>query len=368
MKTKTTSSPSTNSNQAASNGAPAMGPHPHFWPMDWSSFVSRPPKEYLIDRMLGRGDVGMLFAQPGHAKTFLAIDLMFCACQQRDWIGAYHPNRGWEGRFAISDPLTVLYITDEGLSGLSQRFKAAAHDYGLAGMDQRFMWLDRMPQLAPRSAPELSADAFLHQWRYFKQMGKPTPPDLIILDTFANATLGVGENATDEMGMVMADLKRIAVDLDCAILTLHHTGKSGLDYRGSSAIKGALDLQMKIVRAGAGFSLQCEKVKDSEAWDPAGFILTRRLDSAVVLWDNLNAAPGAVKTPSTQDLIFDLLQQYPDEVFSAKEIAEATGQTATTVTNALGRLTQNGKAEQVLLGGRTRFKWQLAAALRAVSP
>jgi RecA-family ATPase len=62
-------------------------------------FLQRPSKEYLIDQVIGKGEIGMIFGPPGEGKTFAAIDQAISACL----------GEKWAGKFEIRKPLTVVY-------------------------------------------------------------------------------------------------------------------------------------------------------------------------------------------------------------------------------------------------------------------
>ena len=100
--------------KAEIRGEPA--PPPVFKSIPLAEFLARPPKNYLVNGLFGRGDVAVIFGAPKSGKTFVMIDLLFAMATGGKFAQA----------FDIPQPLTVCYCTNEGLSGLPNRFRSAA--------------------------------------------------------------------------------------------------------------------------------------------------------------------------------------------------------------------------------------------------
>ena len=63
---------------------------PTFERHSFQELVNRNDKEWLIDQVAGRGDVFMIYGQPGSGKTFIAIDMVFAAALGRQWADRAH--------------------------------------------------------------------------------------------------------------------------------------------------------------------------------------------------------------------------------------------------------------------------------------
>jgi DNA-binding transcriptional ArsR family regulator len=94
------------------------------------------------------------------------------------------------------------------------------------------------------------------------------PPSLIVVDTMARTMVGGDENAARDVGLFVDAIDALRNETDSAALVVHHTGKSGDDERGSSALRGAADLMAVLKPDGASVRLECTKAKDSEPFDP----------------------------------------------------------------------------------------------------
>jgi hypothetical protein len=92
---------------------------------------------------------------------------------------------------------------------------------------------------------------------------------MIVVDTVARSMSGDENTAKDTGGFIRAvdyliDLARSQGDPLCVLL-VHHSKKTGEEYRGSSAFRGAMDFEYRMVKKGnAHCELSCTKMKDLE--------------------------------------------------------------------------------------------------------
>jgi hypothetical protein len=292
---------------------------PAFNLINLSELLKQPNKIWLIDRVIGAGDIGMIFGAPGSGKTFVVIDLIFAACL--GW--------RWALRFDVLRPLTVVYAAGEGVSGLKDRFLAAATHYGVGDGLPNFSFSDIVPQLFDSSGPTISQ--FISQWQERQAAGGPGL-DLLIVDTLHSATVGADENSAQDMGKVLAAAKLAARELGCAVLLVHHSNKAGTGERGSSALRGAMDCMIEIKRVsenGTKAILCCAKLKDGESWKEQTFDLVDVDDctSVRVWWDHPtdDVGRGNGKQSVYVDSIVKLLKNNPGKKYTANALAEGIG-------------------------------------------
>ena len=74
----------------------------HFESLDFFLSCDIPPRETLIDPILGRQEKTMIHAAPKFGKTALALQLACCGAEGRDWLG-----------FKVKKKFTTLIIQDE---------------------------------------------------------------------------------------------------------------------------------------------------------------------------------------------------------------------------------------------------------------
>jgi hypothetical protein len=93
-------------------------------------------------------------------------------------------------------------------------------------------------------------------------------PGLVVIDALADLMLGGDENLVRDTQPVFARLRRIAERQDCAFEIIHHVNRSGR-YRGSSALKGAVD-SMLLLKSGIDSPLitfKTEKTRDMSSME-----------------------------------------------------------------------------------------------------
>lgn len=305
-----------------------------FTPLSLDDLLNLPPKDWIVDQLIGRGDIGMVYGAPGCGKTFVVIDIIMAACVGKQWAM----------RFDIAQPLNVAYCAGEGVSGLPARFAAAAQHHGITTLDN-FTFFRSVPQLyADSEAAEIiSIGQFIREWKARQGQGQARPLDILVIDTLHTATTDADENTAKDMGKVLHACRWAAQELGCAVVLVHHTNKSGSAERGSSALRGGMDFMIEIKRTSEGSHntkavMHCAKLKDGEAWKDQTFDLTAMGDSVRVWWDEPSDSPTSRESGKQQqdiESIIGLLKEKPGIRYPAKAIAERIAVTASHVNKLL---------------------------------
>jgi hypothetical protein len=202
-----------------------------------------PEPEWLIEDILPRGGLGILYGQPAAGKSFLALDWGNCVAAGQEW---------FEHDVKAGD---VIYIYAEGMTNLKLRLKAwrKVHNRKLERL--RFL-----PQ-SLNMLNENDVGAFIREIQEHN-----CKPNLIIVDTLARCFGDGDENAAQHMNAFVAgtDAFRQAFP-STTVLVVHHTGKDpkkGL--RGNSALLGAADSVVSLSNKNDPRTMKCEKQKDAE--------------------------------------------------------------------------------------------------------
>lgn len=205
------------------------------------ALVDVPRPEWIVEPLIARGQVVMFFGESGTKKTWAALSLAVCCDQGKDW-----------GRFKIARRFRVLYI-DQDSGDPYVRIRIGMAVRGVGGDEKspmRWMSMQELNLNDPQCRQEL------------KKLFADEKPDIAFVDTMAAVATG-DENSKEDMQPVMTFLRQLASDYHCAIVLIHHAGKSGL-IRGSSAIKASLDVlvQLKSKQGSPFVDFATEKVRD----------------------------------------------------------------------------------------------------------
>lgn len=183
---------------------------------------------WLIKDIVPAESFMALYGRPGSYKSFVALYLSYC-------IAAGVP--------AFDKPATkgaVVYIAGEGGAGLRRRWEALRQHHGVT--DQIGVYFIKA-QLNLRSTLE-DADAAIAAIRALN-----IEPALIVVDTFARAFAGGEENSAKDVGEAVAVMGYMQEQLRAGVLIVHHAGKDeSRGMRGSSALLGAVDLELECVK------------------------------------------------------------------------------------------------------------------------
>lgn len=308
---------------------------PRFAPLGLSQLLNRPAKHFFVDQVIGPGDIGTAYGPPGSAKTFGIVDFIFAGCL----------GKTWAMRFDVARPLNMAYCAGEGLGGLPPRFASAAQHYDVDELPG-FTFFELVPQLFANQSTDSIAQ-FVAEWRDRQASGAAPALDILIIDTMHSATVGADENSAQDMGRVLSAAKLAIRELGCAVLLVHHSNKAGTGERGSSALRGAMDVLIEFKTVAGKYAMSCEKLKDAPAWKPQTFSLVELGDSARVWWDEPADNTDGARNQAGEKLLAEL-QKRPGRKFTAKSLSELIGGGPSATTNALLRLVNNGSVKRVL--------------------
>lgn len=250
----------------------------------FSQIINLPPKKWLLKDFFGYEEVGIIYGPSGSGKSFVAIDLMFCAMLQQKFAG----------KFEFTERLKCLYICGEGYYGAIDRIKARAMLQSLPEDFDDYLGVQRD---VIDLSKDVTTDLFI---RAYKDMGFR----LIIIDTLSLATKGVNENDNSAMADVVSRASKIARELKAVVILIHHSNKAGSGHRGASSIKNNCDFQIEFDQSGKKRTMACEKLKDADVWETMEFSLKGLPNfdggmSAVVEWGGESTKPitqnGAIR-------------------------------------------------------------------------
>ncbi|QNI06504.1 AAA family ATPase [Mycobacterium kubicae] len=186
-----------------------------------SALRSLPDPEPLIHKTLDRGTLALLYGRWGIGKSFTALD----------WAACVATGRRWQGRPVDQD--RALYVAAEGAFGLKQRTHAWEVGWRTTIADEGLDVLPRPVNLT--NFAEAANLAALIDWAGY---------GFVVIDTLSRCMIGADENSAKDCGSVLDVLHRLRERTPGGrgvILAVHHAGKDGRTFRGSSVFEGGAD-------------------------------------------------------------------------------------------------------------------------------
>jgi hypothetical protein len=199
----------------------------------------------VLDVIPKRGLV-VMWGAPGSGKSFAAFDIG-AAIARGD---KYQGKRVKKG--------LVLIIAAEG--DLTARTMAYIQEHNIRGteLDNLLIMQRAVNMLDPHQDMD---DLLATIEMVVDSVGEELA--LVIVDTLNRVMPGGNENASEDMGAVIANAKKIEEAFKCAVMFIHHSGKDETKgSRGHSSLKGAMDAEISIVRQEEIRTFRIEKQKE----------------------------------------------------------------------------------------------------------
>lgn len=200
--------------------------------------IEKPSKEFewLIKKIMTRGETSVWFGAPGCGKSFLLTSAALSIARGEDWMG-----------FKVRKGL-VIYQAGEGGLGLKKRLRAwkkenhVKHDDNLP-----FVLLPTQVNLYASENDVEKLIAEIKLWSAYYDIAL----ELVVIDTFSAASPGADENLSKDVGPVLARCRRIATETGAHVALVHHTPKGGGSPRGWSGFTGNVENVIEVIRTDA---------------------------------------------------------------------------------------------------------------------
>jgi hypothetical protein len=306
-----------------------------------SALRQLPKPEPLIDNVLDQGTVALLYGKWGSYKSFIALD----------WAASVATGRAWQGR--STEQRRVLYIAAEGAFGLSGRMDAWEQGWRTTIHDGALDTLPRPVNLT--NAAEVRNLAALIDWNGYS---------FIVFDTLARCMVGADENSAKDCGEVVDALHRLREHTPNSrgvVTGVHHTGKDGKTFRGSSVFEAGADTVYSTTLDGAAVILEREKRKDGPQVDShrLQLDLIDGTESGVI-----GVSRGHEQSGQTHKLLTTFVHNFATTGASKADLRAVADMSPATFHRAINALLQSGDLINTGTDKRPFYTYQFEKPMR----
>lgn len=207
-------------------------------------------KNFLIYPLIMEGDVIVLSAEPKAGKTLTAMTLCLHAAAGVPFGGDLTPMNA-KGE---ADKISIIYFALEGQGAIRKRVRAwLRHHHAQTGQqlkpeDLRLFVVERPVNLTSDEAKQELVDKMVLAQVYFQKKGWG-PIGMTVFDTLTKAMPGKDQNSVEDTSAVFqtVDMMR-EVNINCAVMFIHHNNRQSKSPRGSSNILAEPDTILSVAK------------------------------------------------------------------------------------------------------------------------
>lgn len=237
------------------------------------------PPEWLIENIIPKESMSIVYGNPGQGKTFLVLDWCLSIATGKAFRG---------GNDTVHFPVekgVVVYVAAEGARGIKTRVQAWEREHGIRATDLYVV------QKAVQLAQKEHRDGLIEGLRHLSGT-----PILVVFDTLSRCMVGMDENSAQDVSLFIKSADVVRDELNCAVTIVHHSTKDGTTERGSSALRGAADAMYKVSRNDSRLiEMKCDKMKDAQEPDE------QRFKTQVVELNHLGSPPSLILYPGSNN-------------------------------------------------------------------
>lgn len=187
-----------------------------------------PEHAHVIDDLITVGDKSILGGESQSGKSFLAIHMAMCIATSMSFFG-----------HKVITPGLVIYQAGEGGRGIKKRFRAWRQHFGIKRGAKIPMYI--LQSKVDIHSAEGDTSKLIAEVKGISQLyGMPVVA--LFIDTLAKASGMADENSGRDMGVVMANVDRIADAVPgCHVCLVHHLNAGKTKLRGHTSIYAGVD-------------------------------------------------------------------------------------------------------------------------------
>jgi hypothetical protein len=174
-------------------------------------------RHYLVKGLIANSGLAVIWGPPKCGKSLWAADL------------GMHIALGWDYRGHKVQQAPVVYVALEGRHGFPARIEAFRRHHGIESAP--FYLLTSSLDLVAKSN-QLISD--------IRAQLRTNLPGALFLDTLNRSLVG-SESKDEDMARFLAAAEKVAHELSCAVVIVHHCGIDASRPRGHTSLSGAVE-------------------------------------------------------------------------------------------------------------------------------
>lgn len=196
------------------------------------------PREYLLHPWLRERDAALLYAPSGVGKSMVAMTLALAVAAGAEVFGWSAPR-----------PRDVLYVDGEmDRADLVERFQSLAQSVNPEADNEAAGRLHILARDLHDPSVEFPDIGTVEGQEEVVRIAREVGASLVILDNLSTLATVTDENSAADMKKPMEMIQQLR-QIGCATLLVHHSGKGGSGYRGSSMIETTFAWLMELTRS-----------------------------------------------------------------------------------------------------------------------
>lgn len=228
------------------------------------AFLPRPELQWTLKDMILENSLSMIVGDAGTGKTYIALHIALSIALGLPWLS----------REVIQGPILII-DEESGEHRLSIRLKKIMHGMN-GGEDTPLYYMSYQNMDLKNGLDTLEMEKFINE----KEI------KFVVIDALMEVSQGVDENSAKEMLPVLHALNQIKERSKVTFFVIHHASKSGDNYRGTTAIKGAVDSMFIVTKTKNNETIKIESIKIRDG-EPISFKADLKF-SDPAFWIELN--------------------------------------------------------------------------------
>lgn len=285
------------------------------------------PVPYVVDGLFSARSVGVLAGEGGTKKTYLLLDAAVCVSHGIPWLD-----------FETTQGPVLIVDEESGLDRIERRLSAIMKGHHAdENTPVAYVSLEGFNLLDDDSANDLES------------LITETGAKFVILDALVDIMLSGDENSVKDTQPVFHALRVIADRTGAAIVVIHHTNRAG-SYRGSSAIKGAVDTLLLVESQpdSARIDVTCEKSRDEA---PQRFAANIYFEDDQVVLSRASDKEKEERLSRSEKYVLRYLDEHGNNLMT-EIMSHADVCSEQSARQAVYALVEKGKVRRINMGGK----------------